>query len=304
MEEGREVGRTIGRFVAILWGLLALTAASAGAVAQGVPSAAAVPQLDTVVVGTAEIPPRVYKYAYRNGMATSLAQVEEALASELATAFAATGQFRVRQGQIAAGEGEATVYTVTPRFEAFEDLVVGTELPQLKRIVVVRKASLTVALQATREADRQALPLLPTATAVQVEEDIYPSGQEPQPSPRLLQEVARETATKLARTLLAQLNPPKILAASEWQVVLNRGSNGGFQVGDRVQFYAVREGDDPATADRATEGTVVGEGVLVRVYGDQSRATIVGENLGIAVGCLARPLLPAEATPESSAAAP
>jgi hypothetical protein len=237
-------------------------------------------------------------------MATSLAQVEEALASELATAFAATGKFRVRQGQTAAGEREATVYAVTPRFEAFEDLVVGTELPQLERIVVVRKASLTVALQANREADRQALPLLPTATAVQVEEDIYPSGQEPQPSPRLLQEVARETATKLARTLLAQLNPPKILAASEWQVVLNRGSNGGFQVGDRVQFYAVREGDDPASADRATEGTVVGEGVLVRVYGDQSRATIVGENLGIAVGCLARPLLPADAAPESAAAAP
>lgn len=299
------VSRVMGWFLLTVGGVLAAMVPSATAAAQQGTDATAQRALDTVmVVGAVDIPPRVYKYAYRNGMAASLARAEEELTSELPKALAATGYFQVRPTSASAvGEG-GTVYSLMPRFEAFEDLVVGTELPQLQRVVVIRKVSLTTAILVTSESTGQALPLMPSITAVQIDENIYPAGQEPEPDPRVITEAVRETATKLAQALLAQLHPPKILAASEWQVVLNRGSNGGFQVGDRVQFYAVREGDDPASADRATEGTVVGEGVLVRVYGDQSRATIVGENLGIAVGCLARPLPLADAAPVPASAAP
>jgi hypothetical protein len=74
------------------------------------------------------------------------------------------------------------------------------------------------------------------------------------------------------------------------QIMINRGIESGFPVDTTIEIYAVKEVKDEDTGETFRNELPVGKAKIVRGDAKQSFAIIIGDNLGIAAGCVARPL--------------
>jgi len=129
--------------------------------------------------------------------------------------------------------------------------------------------------------------LLPDSPSVQVDNSMLSSDAT---GDRLYVELAKLAATKLAQNTVGLMRPPKVLDVTGTQIMINRGIASGFPVDTVIEIYAIKEVKDEDSGETFRSELPVGKAKIIRGDEKQSFATIQGENLGIAPGCVARPL--------------
>ncbi len=259
---------------------------------------------DTVLIGRLNVLPSVTKSADQQGKAFALQRVMDTLDSQFITSVSATRVFEVverkRKGDLELERAFAAVavdpndqnaaklgmmagvkYAFLAQIDGFEDRTANIQSKLVDRSVSQRKIYLSAIVQVI---DTTTGKMLPDVPSVQVSKMVAGPDAD---SDRVFVELAREMAGKLSRKVISLLRPAKVLAVTGNQVLINRGSEAGFQKGSTVNFYAVQEIKDPETGEVFRNEISVGEGKISRVDSKKSFAVITGDNMGIAPGCVA-----------------
>ena len=100
--------------------------------------------------------------------------------------------------------------------------------------------------------------------------------------------LAKSMANQLSQKVVALLRPAKILAVTGKQIMINRGTEAGFQAGCKVEVYATQDTTDPDTGEIFRNEVPMGKALVVRADPKQSFAMIDGEDNGIAKGCVVK----------------
>ncbi len=179
-------------------------------------------------------------------------------------------------------------FVFLPEIDSFEDKTssntrkldfIGESVTTVKRSIFL-SASVKIV-------DTTTSKLLPDSPSVQVDTSMLPSGVTGE---QLYEELAKIAATKLAQNTVITLRPPKVLDVTGPQIMINRGIESGFPVDTTIEIYAIKEVKDDDTGEVFRSEFPVGKAKVIRGDTKQSFATIVGDNLGIAPGCVARPI--------------
>jgi hypothetical protein len=265
---------------------------------------------DTIFIGEMQVQQSVIERATKMGRLTELKRVLQSLDSQFISSLNATRVFqlveRKRKGDLEleqsfaavavdpndksaaqAGKMAGAKFAFLPQVDGFDDLSETIEQRAIGRTAIERKLFLSVVIQVV---DTTTGKLLPESPSVQLNRNESVSAQQgqAQTGDQVVVELAKEAAQKLTQELVSQLRPAKVLAVTAKQVTINRGSEAGFQNGDLVEIFASREIKDDDTGEKFREEIPVGTATIVRIDKKQSSATINGENLGIAKGCIVR----------------
>lgn len=106
---------------------------------------------------------------------------------------------------------------------------------------------------------------------------------------RILIDVAKEMAQKIADRVIKVIYPSKVLSVRGGQVMLNWGDGTGINRGERWKVSVVEVIVDPDTGEKIKTEWPVGEIEIELVMPKFSRAKIIDDS-GIAAGCVARPI--------------
>ncbi len=139
----------------------------------------------------------------------------------------------------------------------------------------------------TRIVDTTTGKVLPDSPNVQVDTSMLPKDVD---NELVFVELAKIAASKLVQTTVLSLRPPKVLDVTGNQIMINRGVEFGLPVDTTIEIYAFKEVKDDDTGEVFRSEFPVGKAKIVRGDSKQSFATIIGDNLGIAPGCVARPI--------------
>jgi len=275
---------------------------------------------DTVLIGRLNVLPSVIESAKQQGKTLELKSITDALESQFITAVSATRVFEVverkRKDDLELEQAFAAVavdpndknaaqlgmmagvkYAFLAQVFSFEDRANVIQSRLTDASVSQRKIYLAGLVQVI---DTTTGKMLPDAPSVEVSKTLSGPAAE---SNRAFVELAGEMATKLSQAVVSLLKPAKVLAVTGPQVMINRGSESGFSVGAVVNFYAVQEIKDPDTGEVFRNEIPVGEGKIIRADTKKSFAMIVGDNMGIAAGCVAIST-PVEVAPAPSSVQP
>jgi hypothetical protein len=179
-------------------------------------------------------------------------------------------------------------FVFLPEVDSFEDKTtsntkkldfIGASVTSVRRSIFL-SASVKIV-------DTTSGKLLPDSPSVQVDTSMLPAGVDGE---RLYEELAKIAASKLAQNTVLSLRPPKVLDVTGNQIMINRGIESGFPVDTNIEVYAIKEVKDDDTGEIFRSEFPVGKAKIIRGDAKQSFATIIGDNLGIAPGCVARPI--------------
>ena len=95
-------------------------------------------------------------------------------------------------------------------------------------------------------------------------------------------------AQKLSQEITALLRPAKVLSVTGKQVMINRGTEAGFEKGDLVEIYATQKVKDEDTGEVFMNEIPVGQATITRLDKKQSFANITGDDLGITKSAVVR----------------
>ena len=154
-----------------------------------------------------------------------------------------------------------------------------------------RKVFVSALVQIVDTTTGQLLP--DVATAQLTQEEIVENSRNGvglKGSDAALVELAKKVAASLCQEAVAILRPAKILTITGKQVLINRGTAAGFEEGLPVKFFAFNEVKDEDSGELFRNEVEVGQGQITRSDAKQSYASIEGENLGIAKGCVVKPV--------------
>lgn len=267
---------------------------------------------ETIFVGELKIQSSVAEQAQQRGKLLELKRAMQTLDSQFTNALSATRVFqlveRKRKGDIELEQGFAGVavdpndksaaqvgkmagakFAFLPQIDGFEDNTERIEQTAIGRSSIERKLYISAVVQVVDTTTGKLLPDAPSISVTKEEVISARSGQA-QTSDALLVELVKEAAQKLSQELVAQLRPAKILAVTGRQITINRGTEAGFQIGDQVEIFASRNVKDEDTGETFREELAVGTAKIIRSDKKQSAANIGGENLGIAKGCIVKPV--------------
>ncbi len=270
---------------------------------------------DTIFIGELKVQPSVIELAAKRNNRLDLQRVIESLDSQFTTSLNATRVFqlveRKRKEDIELEQKFAAVavdpndvniaqgakmagakFVFLPQIDGFEDKSTSTTTTKSYEFIgksvsstkTRRSFYLSVVVQIV---DTTSGKLLPDSPSVQVDASMLPPEAT---GDRLYVELAKVAATKLAQETVGLLRPPKILDLTGNQVLINRGIESGFPVGTSIEIYAVKEVKDEDTGETFRNELPVGKAKIIRGDAKQSFATITGENLGVASGCIVRPV--------------
>ena len=267
---------------------------------------------DTIFIKEVRVQSSVNEIAAQQKMELHLKSVIEKMNSEFTTSLNQTRVFQLverGEGQQAIDQEQKFARTVVdpndknmaqalkqagakfvflPEVDSFEDKTtsstkkldfIGASVTNVRRSVFL-SASVKIVDTTTGK-------LLPDSPSVQVDTSMLPSGVDGE---RLYVELAKIAASKLAQNTVLSLRPPKVLDVTGNQIMINRGVESGFPVDTNIEVYAIKEVKDDDTGEIFRSEFPVGKAKIVRGDAKQSFATIVGDNLGIAPGCVARPI--------------
>ena len=266
---------------------------------------------DAVFIGKINVKDSVGQSAKKQGKDLELKMMIDALDSQFITAVSATRVFEVvdrnrltdiQQEQMFSQSGMVDVndkntakfgmiagakYAFLAQVDNFEDRMAVLKSKLVDTSVSQRKVDLSIIVQVINTTTGKMLPDVPS---VQITKTVAGADAE---SSRVFSDLAREVSAKLAQKVVALLKPAKVLAVTGKQVLINRGGEAGFVVGAQVGFYAVQEIKDPDTGEVFRNELPIGEGKVVRSDDKKSFAMIVGDDMGIAQGCVVS-LVPTE----------
>jgi Curli production assembly/transport component CsgG len=272
---------------------------------------------ETIFIGPLQVKPSVTALAKEQNHDADLQKVIDALDSQFVHSLTATRIFElvdrkrlddlVTEQKFAAGNVDpndkniaqgakmaGAKFVFQPEIFEFEDRTTAAKSSTKKfgfinKSVTTTKAAvrsiyLSVTVQIT---DTTSGKILPDAPIVSVDNSMLTGDAT---GGRLYVELANLAATRLAQNAVSLMRPPKVLDVTGDQIMINRGIESGFPVDTEIELYAIKEVKDEDSGETFRSEIPVGKAKIVRGDAKQSFATIVGDNLGIAAGCVARPL--------------
>ncbi len=179
-------------------------------------------------------------------------------------------------------------YIVFPKIEAFDSVVDVHKFKLIDRRDENRTVFMTVSAKIV---DASTGAIFRSTPAVKVEleqQDVQLRTTQKVLAGKMWFETGKEAASKLVKRITEIVRPAKVLAVNGSQILINRGSIGGFNVGELVACYAVESVFDEDTGEEFFNEIPVGKAVVDR--GDERKcfALIKGENLGVNKGCIVR----------------
>jgi curli biogenesis system outer membrane secretion channel CsgG len=283
---------------------------------------------DTIFIGELKVQPAVLDSASTKGRGNELEKTVQSLDTQFISALNGTRVFqlveRKRKGDIEREQSLAAVvadpedknlaragkmagarFAFLPQIDGFEDRSETVRYQAIGRAALNRKIFLSAVVQVVDTTTGKLLPDSPSIQLTKTETVENARPGQATGSDRVLVELAREMAGKLSRELVALLRPAKVLAVTGKQLMINRGSEAGFKKSDVIEIYATQDVKDDDTGETFRNEIPVGQASIVRLDTKQSFATIVGEDVGIARGCIARIVKAAyKGGPEGKAAIP
>ncbi len=293
-------------------GLAVLPSPAPGQLAEG--------ERDTLFIGEARIQPSVRELARREGAELELDRAAQTLESQFIQAVSATRVFqlvdRKRVEDIQAEQAFAAVsvdpsdpraaemmkmagarWAFLPQIDGFQ-VRTDTVQYQVGRESMTRKYFLSALVQIVDTTTGELLPDVPSVQLQEVETVEMAGVGQAQPSDAVLVNLARRMAGRLSREAVATLRPARILAITGDQIMINRGSEAGFVPGIPVEIFAYQSIVDEETGEVFRNEIPVGRATVSRGDRRQSYGRIEGEDLGIATGCIVKPLqAPADPAP-------
>lgn len=274
---------------------------------------------DTIFIGKLLVQPSVMNKASTDGKVGSLERAYESLETQFITALNATRVFQIverkRKGDIELEQSFAAVavdpddrkgaqagrmagakFAFLPQIDGFEERSETAEYQAIGRSDVTRKLFLSAVVQVV---DTTTGKLLPDSPSVQLtKEEVLENVRFGQGGggDQLLVALAKEMAQRLSQEVVSLLRPAKVLSVTGRQIMINRGSEAGFNKGDIVEIYATEEVKDEDTGEMFRNEVPVGKGTVVRLDRKQSFAS-VSEDLGVAKGCVVRVVEAAGSSP-------
>ncbi|MEY3881601.1 MAG: hypothetical protein RIQ94_2397 [Pseudomonadota bacterium] len=272
---------------------------------------------ETIFIGDLKVLPSVIDLSKKQNHDLDLQRVIESLDTQFITSLNATRVFQLvdrkrisdidREQQFAAvavdpndkniaqgAKMAGAKFAFLPQIDGFEDRTTAAT-SSTKKFTFIDK-SVTTTKAAVRSIYLSAVvqiidtttgKLLPDSPSVQVDNSMLSSDAT---GDRLYVELAKLAATKLAQNTVGLMRPPKVLDVTGTQIMINRGIASGFPVDTVIEIYAIKEVKDEDSGETFRSEFPVGKAKIIRGDEKQSFATIEGENLGIAPGCVARPL--------------
>lgn len=272
---------------------------------------------DTLYIGAVKIQPSVRQLANREGTTIELDRVAQSLESQFINAVSATRTFqlvdrkRIKDLQLEQAFAAVSVdpndksaaqsmkmtgarYAFLPEIDGFE-LRTDTDTYTVGRESMTRKLYLSALVQIVDTTTGELLPDVPSIQLNEVETIEMAGVGEAQGSDQALVSLAKKMAAALSQDAIALLRPAKILAVTGNRIMINRGSDAGFIPGTPVEIYAFENIIDDDTGEIYRNEILVGEAVIQQGDKKKSFAEILGEDLGIAKGCIVKAIYqPAE----------
>lgn len=263
---------------------------------------------DTIFIDAVRIQASLTEKAQHDGTSLALQRAADILEAEFTSALSATRLFQlVERNELAtlAKEQELTAsgvvdaeylnaaksgrlhgakFVFIPILVGFEDISLTKRYAASGRAEVTRNLFFSVMVKIV---DTRTGALLPEAPSVQLKEsevarNLTPgkagSGEE------FLATQAKELARQLAQETVTMLRPAKVLKVSGKQLLINRGSEAGFHLGDQVEIFAIENIRDEESGETYRNEIPVGQAEIIRIDKKQSFAMISGDDLGITAG--------------------
>lgn len=266
---------------------------------------------DTIFIGDLKVQPTVIESASTLGRGSELRKTIQSLDAQFITALNATRVFqlveRKRKGDIELEQSFAAVavdpndknmaqsgkmagakFAFLPQIDGFEDRSETVEYQAIGRAALNRKLFLSAIVQVVDTTTGKLLPDSPSIQLVKTETVENVRTGQATGSDQVLVGLAKEMAQKLSQELVSLLRPAKVLSITGKQLMINRGSEAGFNKGDMIEIYATQNVKDEDTGEIFRNEVPVGQATIVRLDKKQSFAMIVGEDIGIAKGCVVR----------------
>ena len=283
---------------------------------------------DTIFIDDVRIQTSLVESADHYGTSRALRRAADTLESEFTTALSATRVFQlVERRELATLEKEQELtasskvdaeyinaakagrlygakFVLIPNLNGFEDITTTKHYPASGRADVTRALFFSAIV---RIVDTKTGALLPEAPSIQLNESevtrLLPnegvgSGEE------FLLMQAKELARQLAQEAVNMLRPAKVLKVSGKQLLINRGSDAGFNLGDQVEIFAIENIRDEESGETYRNEISVGQAGIIRIDKKQSFAMINGDDLGITVGGVVKIFRPASAVNKDDSAVP
>lgn len=284
---------------------------------------------DTIFIDAVRIQPSLFEKARRDGTSLDLQRAADTLEAEFTNALSATRVFElVERHELAtlAKEQELTDNgMVNPessnaakagrllgaKFVFIPTLVGFAESTTTKSYTASGRSEMTRELffsAVVRMINTKTGALLPEAPSVQLKKsdvarnlvtDQADNGDE-----EFLVTQAKVLARQLAQAAVAMLRPAKVLKVSGKQLLINRGSEAGFNLGDQVEIFAIENIRDEESGETYRNEIPVGQAEIIRIDNKQSFAMITGDDLGITAGGIVKIFRPAAAATQSDREVP
>lgn len=269
---------------------------------------------DTIFIGRVKIQPSVVSAAQAPGKELELQRMADVLDTQLLAAFSQTGTFQLVErkrkddleleqafAQVAVDPNDATIaqlgrmagakYVCLATLDGFEDRSQTIRHEAIGRESTQREIFVSAILQIVDVTSGRILPEVPSVQMTKKENVQLarpPAGA--WISDRALTALGKEMAEALARQATAYIRPAKVLAVTGKQILINQGTGAGFQAGTEVALFATQKIVDEDTGETFMNDVQVGKAKVSRSDARQSFAILEGEDLGVAKGCIARPL--------------
>ena len=275
---------------------------------------------ETVFVSNLMVAPSVVELANAKQKSMELKRFAEVLDTQFVTSLNATRQFQlvdrkrlseIREEQkltelqqIDVNDKNAAKalsmagakYAFQPTLNAYEDRTQSSTHNKIGRSSMARKIFVSGVVQVVDTTKGTLLPDSPSVEIEKVEKIELAMPGAPMESDQVVVMLAKEMANQLCQKVINLLRPAKVLAVTGKQIMINRGTDAGFNKGLKVEVYATQDTTDADTGEVFRNEVPMGQATVVRTDPKQSFAMIEGEDNGIAKGCIVK-VLEAAATP-------
>lgn len=264
----------------------------------------------TIIIGDVKVLPSVMELAEDQGKLTELKRLSESLGTQLTSAISATRVFQLVERvpgvtadlrdtedteAVPSKEMSGARFILVPRIDGFDDTSVALKQKATGRSTISRRLFLSALVQI---ADTETGTFMPDMASIQIIKSDEVKNERAGTrvySDRIVVELAREMAKKLTTEAVGMVRPARVLSVTGTQILINRGTEAGFEKGDLVEIYAPRKEKDEDTGETFLHEITVGQALIVRLDSKQSFAQISGEDLGIIKGAIVRKLKSASA---------
>jgi len=268
---------------------------------------------DTIFVGKIAVQPSVTDLARKKGHNLDLNRAVEALDTQFTSALSAPSVFqlvdrkRIAELQLEQGFAQnsgmvdvsdknaaqmgkmaGAKFAFLPQIDGFDVRSESTKFQAIGRVSAKRTLFISAVVQIV---DTSTGKLIPDAPSIQLN-----SGESIElarmgtsvGSDQAIVALSKELSSKLSQSVIAYLRPAKVLTVMGKQIMINRGSESGFEPGKTLEFYATQDIKDDDSGEVFKNEVLVGKGIVERSDPRKSFATLQGEDLGVSKGVLAK----------------